>query len=161
MSNHKEVCLSINGTQSVTLEKRRIKFKNLFKQILVPFKIYSNFECILTSAESHEGSRTEKYQNHIPCSFAYKLAMLMLNLASQLLFTEVKVSCFKFIKATLKEYEYCRKVMKKHFNKNLIVTKEEKHFQSCSTCWICKKLIEHEKARDCWHITGEIRGAGH
>ena len=39
--------------------------------------------------------------------------------------------------------------MKNHFNKNLIVTKEEKHFQSCSTSWICEKLIEHEKARDC------------
>ena len=120
--------MSINGAQSVTFEKRQIKFKNLFKQILVPFKIYSNFECILTSAESHEGSRTETHQNHIPCSFADKLAVLMINLASQLLFTEIKVSCFKFIKATFKQYEYCKKVMKNRFNKNLIVTKEEKHF---------------------------------
>ena len=93
--------MSINGAQSVTFEKRQIKFKNLFRQILVPFKIYSNFECILTSAESHEGSRTATYQNHIPCSFADKLAVSMINLASQLLFTEVKVSCFKFIKQLL------------------------------------------------------------
>ena len=38
LSNHKEVCLSINGAQSVRLEKRTIAFENYFKQILVPFK---------------------------------------------------------------------------------------------------------------------------
>ena len=51
LNNHKEVCLSINGTQSVKLEKLKIKSKNDFKQIQVPFKIYPHFESILTSAE--------------------------------------------------------------------------------------------------------------
>ena len=45
----------------------------------------------------------------------------------------------------LKEFlksEYCNKVMKKHFNKNVIMTeKEEEQFQSSKTCWICEKLI--------------------
>ena len=31
---------------------------------------------------------------------------------------------YKFVKAILKEYEYCRKIMKKHFNKNLIMMKK-------------------------------------
>ena len=43
LSNHKEVCLSINVVQSVRLEKVIIEFKNAFKQIQVPFKTYSNF----------------------------------------------------------------------------------------------------------------------
>ena len=30
--------------------------------------------------------------------------------------------------------------MKKHFNKNVIKTKEEEEFKSGNTCWICKKL---------------------
>ena len=51
LNNHKEVCLSINGTQSVKLEKLKIKFKNDFKQMQVPFKIYPHFESVLTSAE--------------------------------------------------------------------------------------------------------------
>ena len=50
-TEHKKVCLSINGAQSVRLEKEAIKFKNLFKQIQVPFKINSVFECILSSVE--------------------------------------------------------------------------------------------------------------
>ena len=39
-----------------------------------------------------------------------------------------------FIKAILKEYEYCEKVMKKHFNKNLIRSKEKElqYFQKLS-----------------------------
>ena len=70
---HKEVCLSINGAQSVRLEKGAIELKNYFKQIPVPFKIYADFECNLKSVESYEGSCSKKYQDHVPCSFAYKL----------------------------------------------------------------------------------------
>ena len=58
--------------------------------------------------------------------------------------------------------------MKKHFNenffneKNLIMSEEEEHlFQQSSSCWICKKLIDHdnEKVRDYCHVTGKLRGA--
>ena len=42
----KEDCLSINGKQSVNLGKGIIDFKNYFKQLPVPFKIYADFECI-------------------------------------------------------------------------------------------------------------------
>ena len=35
---HKENCLSINGKQSLKLEKGIIKFENHFKEIPVPFK---------------------------------------------------------------------------------------------------------------------------
>ena len=41
---HKENCLSINGKQSVKLEKGIIKFEDHFKQIPVSFKIYVDFE---------------------------------------------------------------------------------------------------------------------
>ena len=47
LTEHKEVCLGINGAQSVRLEKGTIEFKNCFKQIPVPFKIYAHFECNL------------------------------------------------------------------------------------------------------------------
>ena len=38
-------------------------------------------------------------------------------------------TAYEFVKAILKEYEYCKKVMKKHFNKNLIMSEEEEQFQ--------------------------------
>ena len=53
--------------------------------------------------------------------------------------------------------------MKKHFNKNLIITEEEEEFQLSNTCRICKKLIDNddEKVRDHCHVTGKFRGAAH
>ena len=56
LTKHKKVSLSINGAQSVRLENENIEFKNYFKQIPVPFKIYADFECNLKSVESYEGS---------------------------------------------------------------------------------------------------------
>ena len=52
LTKHKEVCLNITGAQSVRLEKGTIEFKNYFRQIPVPFKIYANFECNFKSVES-------------------------------------------------------------------------------------------------------------
>ena len=79
LTEHKEVCLSINGVQSVRLEKWTIEFKSYFKQIPVLFKIYSDSECNLESVKSAKGSYSKKItftliNNHIPCSFAYKFA---------------------------------------------------------------------------------------
>ena len=48
---HKKNCLSINGKQSVKLEKRIIEFKNHFKQIPVPWILYS-WELLKYSWES-------------------------------------------------------------------------------------------------------------
>ena len=47
----------------------------------------------------------------------------------------------------LKEYQYCKKVMKKHFNKNLIMSEEEEQFQSSNTCWICEKLTDDDNEK--------------
>ena len=44
LTEQKETCLSINGAQSVRLEKGTIEFKSYFKQIPVPFKIYADFK---------------------------------------------------------------------------------------------------------------------
>ena len=53
--------------------------------------------------------------------------------------------------------------MRKHFNKNVIMSEAEEQFQSSNTCSICEKLIDNdnEKVRDHCHITGKFRGATH
>ena len=61
LTKHKEDCRSINGQQSVNLEERIIEFKNYFKRLPVPFKIYADFECNLRDVEIYEGSYTKKY----------------------------------------------------------------------------------------------------
>ena len=73
-------------------------------------------------------------------------------------------AAYEFIEADLKEHEYCKKVMRKHFNKNLIMSeKEEEEIQLSNTSWIWEKLIDNddEKVRDHCHMTGKFRGAAH
>ena len=71
-------------------------------------------------------------------------------------------AAYEFIEGILKEYEYCKKVMRKHFNKYLIMSeKEEEQFQSSNSWWIFENLIVDEKVRDHCHITGKFRSAAH
>ena len=68
----------INGKQNVKLKKDFISFKNHSRKIPVPFKIYADFECILKNVNGEiindNISSGRKYQDNVPCSFAYKLA---------------------------------------------------------------------------------------
>ena len=153
-----------NGAQSVIVEKGTIEFKNYSKQIPVPFKIYADFECNLVDVEICEGLYTKKYQVHIPCSFAYKRVCINDRVTGPMVAFRGENAAYEFIKAIFEEYEYCKKVMKKHFNKNLIISEEEQQqFQLSNVCWMCKKLIDHddEKVRDHCHVTGKFRGAAH
>ena len=137
LTEHKKVCLNINGTQSVRFEKGAIEFKNYFKQISVPFKIYADFEWNLVLFTS--------------------LFVLMINLPSQQLFLEVQMLLMSLLKQFLKSISIVKKIMNKHFNKNLIMTKEEeKQFQSSNTCWISEKHIENDAEK-----TRKFRDAAH
>ena len=161
-TEHKEVCLSVNGAQYARLEKGTIEFKNHFKQIPVPCKIYADFECNLDIVESYEGFYSKKYQDHIRCSFAYKFVCVDEKCTKPIVVFRGENVAYKFIEAILKEHQYGKKVMKKHFNKNLIMSQEEEQFQSNNMCWICEKLIDidDEKVRDHFHITGKFREWG-
>ena len=83
LTEHKKVCLSINGAQSVRLEKGTIEFKNYFKQIPVPFKIYADFECNLKIVESYEGSYSKNIKITFLVVLLTNLFVLMINLPSQ------------------------------------------------------------------------------
>ena len=120
MIKHKENCLSINGKQSVKLEEGIIKFENYFKQIPVSFKIYTDSECNLKKVKCNEGSYTEKHQDHIPCSFAYKVACIDNRFTKPTIIYRVKNAAYEFIKTIFKEHEYCKNIIEEHFNKILL-----------------------------------------
>ena len=102
MTKHKEDCLSINGKQSVKLEKRIIEFENYSKQIPVPFKIYANFECNLRGAKSYKGSYTKNIKiTFLVVSFT-KLLALIIGLLNQLLLLEVKMQLMNLLKQFLR-----------------------------------------------------------
>ena len=56
----------------------------------------------------------------------------------------------------MKESKYCSGVIKKHFNKELVMTKEDNKISENSTkCQICDNSYVHDdvKVRDHHHIT--------
>ena len=166
LSSHKKDCLLINDGQRVKLEKGFIEFNNFNKMISCPFKIYADFECLLKEVDSgiHNDCfcYTAKYQDHVPCSFAYKSVCVDDKYSKDIVLCREKNAVLKFIQSIFNEYFYCRSIMKKHFNKNLIMSaEEEEQFEKSEICWICSKLIENDKVRDHCHIIGKYRGAAH
>ena len=101
LTEHKEVSLSINGAQSLRLEKGTTEFKNYFKQIPVPFKVYADFECNL-NVESYEGFYSKKYHDNIPCSFAYKLVCVDDKFSKSIVVFRGENAAYEFIKAIFK-----------------------------------------------------------
>ena len=123
---HKEDCLSISSQQSINLEKGTIEFKNYFKQLPVPFKIYADFECNLKIAECYEDTYTKTYHEHVPCSYAFKVVCIDDKFSKPIVVYRGENAAYKFIKAILEEHKYCKKI-KDEFNKNLFMTEEEEH----------------------------------
>ena len=119
MIQHKKVYLTINDKQSVKLRSSSIKFKNYFKQLAVPFKIYADFESVLkrihSDDRSHNVSYTKKYREHIPCSFAYKVACIDDRFSKPVVRGKNAVN--KVIEAILKENEYCSQLSSKSSTK--------------------------------------------
>ena len=141
-----------------------MNFKNYSRQIPAPVKIYADFECLLKGCDCF--SYTSKYQDPIPCSFAYKLVCVDDKFRKDVLLCREKNAVHKFIQSIFREYSYCRRMMKKHFNNNLVMTAEQNdEFEKSNICWICGKLIEigENKVRDHCHIKNgnNYRGAAH
>ena len=64
----------------------------------------------------------------------------------------------------VEERKYYSCMMKKHFDKELVMTKEDdENFESSAKCWICNNpFIEGDvKVRDHCYVTGKYKGAAH
>ena len=81
---------------------------------------------ILSVLRNENISYTEKYQNHISCSFVYKVICIDNEFSKDIVTYRGKDAIYKFIEKILEEYDYCNGVMKKYFNKNFMMTVNEK-----------------------------------
>ena len=112
---HKENCLIMNGKQSVKLKSVSISFKKYLKLLHILLKIYAHFESILKGVKSSDnGSYIEKYQDHIRCSFAYKVVCIDNKFSKKVVLYREKNVVYRFIKAILEEYNCCKKMKKKN-----------------------------------------------
>ena len=172
LTDHKDNCITVNGTQAVKMPDKNnniLKYNNFHKQQPVPFVIYADFEAITEKISgcqpNNNKSYTEAYQKHADCGYGYKVVCCYDNKYSKPTKTyRGEKAVYKFMEAMLDEVKYCKKIVKKEFNKPLRITKEdEEKFQKAEECHICdKKYTDKDiRVRDHCHITGKYRGSSH
>ena len=172
LTDHKENCIQVNGTQAIkmpTKDDNTLKFNNFHKQLPVPFVIYADFEAITEKIHgcqpNNDKSFTEAYQKHTDCGYGYKVVCCYDDKYTKpVQIYRGEKAVYKFMEAMLEEVKYCKKVMKKEFNKPLRMTKDnEKEFQKADKCHICEKEYNKTdvRVRDHCHVTGQYRGSAH
>ena len=179
LANHVINCLEINGAQAINMPKQGeniLKFNNFQNQLPVPFVIYADFEAITKKVQGCEGSEemkkdkdrrsyTEAYETHEDCGYGYKVVCCYDDKYSK--YTRIyrgENAVYKFMEKMLEEVKHCKAVIKKHFNKPLVMTEvDEQHFKTMDGCHICgeKYTDKDVRVRDHCHITGKFRGSAH
>ena len=91
--------------------------------------IYANFESILLLEDNGKQNpnefHTKKYQKHISCSYGYKLVCVDDKFSNPFKSYLGEDAVSNFIISMIEESKYCSDVKKKHFNKELVMTKED------------------------------------
>ena len=179
LANNVNNCLAINGLQAINMPKQGeniLKFNNFHKQLPVPFVIYADFEAITRKVQGCEQSEemknekdkrsyTEAYQTHEDYGYGYKVVCCYDDKYSKdICIYRCENAVYKFMEKMLEEVEYCKAVIKKHFNKPLVMTEvDEQCFKNMDGCHICgeKYTDKDVRVRDHCHITGKFRGSAH
>ena len=174
LANHVNNCLTINGNQAINMPKKGeniLRFNNFHKQLPVPFVIYADFEAITKKVqgckqseemenEKNKRSYTEAYRTHEYCGSAYKVICCYDDKYSKPIQTyRGENAVYKFMEKMLEEVEYCKAVIKKQFNKPLVMTdNDEQRFRTMDGCHICgeKYTDKDVRVRDHCHITGRL-----
>ena len=179
LANHVNNCLTINGAQAINMPKQGeniLKFNHFHKQLPVPFVINADFEAITKKVQGCEQSEemkkdkdmrsyTEAYQTHEDCGYGYKVVCCYDDKYSK--YTRIyrgENAVYKFMEKMLEEVECCKAVIKRHFNKPLVMTEvDEQHFKTMDGYHICSEKYTDKdvRVRDHCHITGKFRGSTH
>ena len=150
---HIKDCFKNNGKQMFKILKKReyVTFKIFERNIKLPSMIYAEFESVLVpednGKQNSEESYTAKHKKHVACSYGYKLVCADYKLCKPFKSALDEKSSNNIVEESKK----CSEVMEKHFNKKLIMTKED----DSTKCWICDNVyIEDDiKVRYYYHIT--------
>ena len=125
--------MKINGKQTVKLKSGVMKFKNHFKQLAAPFKIYVDFECHVKRVRGRDRKDNTSYTGKYKKTLPWRVWLLP--------------------KSDKKQID----------KNLVMSAEDEQRFQSSSKYWICDKLFDagDNKVRDHCHVTGRVRASDH
>ena len=124
--------------------------------------IYADFESILehedNGKQNPNESYTHKYQKHVACSYGHKLVCVDDKFSKSFKSYLGEDAVYYFVSSMIEESKYYIDVMKKHFNKEFVMTKEDSEdFKNSTKCWTCDNYYINTdvKVRDHCRITGK------
>ncbi|XP_021351034.1 uncharacterized protein LOC110448879 [Mizuhopecten yessoensis] len=166
LNDHISYCRE-HRTQKVKLpteEDKWLFYKDVRKQLKVPYIIYADFESFQVPIHRCEvdpnKSHTEKTTQHVPSSFAYKVVGLTQTTSKEPLVYRGPDVTEKFVECMLREQEDIEQKFKNV--KPMVMTgRDWQAFKTAISCHICGKELGDDRVRDHCHVTGAFRGAAH
>ena len=122
------------------------------------FKIYADFESIVVVIEIIIPHTLKTIKNTVFAVLPIK------SFIKPVVFYREINEINRLTEAIHKDYDFCKKVIKKDFNKNFVMSAEnEERFQSSNKCWVCDKLFDvgDNKVRDHCHVIGKYIDSAH
>ena len=151
----------------------RCHFTNIQNQLSAPFVVYADFESILKPVNDRvdvtqgvstgTASSTTVHQEHVPCSFAYKVVSSVdPDFPRPLVMYSGEDAADKFVRDLQKEAkQLCDECIAKP-KTMLFSTEDSLSFTNATTCHICTKpFTDDDRVRDHCHITGIYRSTAH
>ena len=113
--------------------------------------------------QNPNGSYVNKYLINVICSYGYKLVCADDKFSLPFKSYIAEDAAYNFISSITEESKYCIDVMKKHFNKELEMTKQDNEdFENSTKCWVYDAdYIDIDIKADHCHVTGKYRGSAH
>ena len=166
LEDHEPHC-GLHGAQKIRLpdeDQATLAFKEVGKQLKVPFVIYADFESILVecntpSLEDH-ASGTQKAQHHLPCGFCYTVVSTVDQYNKPPVVYRGEDAVDKFLDCLLQEENRLSQILDTIVPMN-ISADQESQFQAATDCHICGEVLGADRVRDHCHLTGTYRGAAH
>ena len=145
-----------------------LKWKNYQRKQKLPFAIYADFEARLIPVSGAEPepneSFTEKFQKHVPVSFAFNVVSKVFKRKLTLYRAETNEENIgdKFVEELTDAVREIQNAVKWPKKMKFYAEDKEK-FKNATACWICEEDFKDEdkKVRDHCHFTGKFRGAAH
>ena len=159
---HINDCFEINGKQRIKVPKEDgyVIFKHFKRKIRSPFLIYADFESFLVP-EADEKQNTDESYTNVVFNYGYNIVHVDDKFTKSYL---GKNAVHIFINIIIEDSKYCSEVIKKHFNKELVIIEEDdEDFENYNKCWICDNACVNGdvKIRDHCHITWKYRDSSH
>ena len=163
---HEPHC-SKNGPQRIKLPDENndvLYFKDVQKQLKVPFVIYTDFESILVTCDEQRldpsVSFTQKTQVHQPSGFCYTVVSEVEAYDTAPVVYRGENAVDKFLDHLLHEEKRIKEILE-HVVPMSINRNEEQAFQRATHCHICGDVLDSDRVRDHCHLTGKYRGVAH